>query len=839
MPQYRTMGLPKLTGHTDKDVKNLRDLFYQQDEQLRYLFEHLGTDIASEIWENDNQSVKIKIDEDGIIAEIRESLDGDIQTLSTKINITAGKINTTVSRVENIERDYVSDDDIDTVYLSLKTEIDQNAEAIALRATKEYVAESLNGYVTEAELSAELKISSDGVLTTVSKNYVSDETLAGILSEYVTDDDIDTVYLSLKTEIDENAEAIALRATKEYVAESLNGYVTETELAAELKVSADGVLTTVSKSYATTDAVNTAQNTANAAGAAAAGAQNTANSAKGTADAVAANLSNNYYSKTTVDQKFDSITLKYTDSAGNETSFKLTNGAIDITLLKNQVDAAAKTATNFISMTSNGGVEVGNKSGGSWTGYRTQMLADRFCIVDDSDNELASYEANAIYLGKSENKDTVIDFNNGMVTLSYDADNNRALMDLNSIYIFSESGYDVSIGSTEYDRDSNTIGGQVVCNANGARMSGHSGDRYSVDLYTDLYLRFDGRGLWESVGTDSDGYLQSSSIEMWPNKLKIRGQATGSSLYRGRDYALLASTNAATASAYFPVVDCKAQTGDWSMGCLGDNLSFVYTADTNYSAGNNTTKKITLSSDGGLTAGGAIQAGGHLYLPGMGAGWVQMKNYNGVYRLVLGLTNETSDVYLGLGSYNASEGKTYVMAGEELMAQAKGAIYLGAYTGGDYGSVLIGAQSTDRGLELKPETNNTWSLGWGSGRWKYAFIRDIYATYAVHVDSDRRLKKDISYDMSKLSPVFDELRPAIYQFIADEEEKLRMGFIAQDVIEALEKCGYDPNAFAILSETEMENGVIFGLTYEETNALLVYEVQQLKSRVAELEKRCA
>ena len=35
MPQYRTMGLPKLTGHTDTDVKNLRDLFYQQDEQLR------------------------------------------------------------------------------------------------------------------------------------------------------------------------------------------------------------------------------------------------------------------------------------------------------------------------------------------------------------------------------------------------------------------------------------------------------------------------------------------------------------------------------------------------------------------------------------------------------------------------------------------------------------------------------------------------------------------------------------------------------------------------------------------------------------------------------------
>ena len=334
MPQYRTMGLPKLTGHTDKDIKNLRDLFYQQDEQLRYLFEHLGTDIASEIWGNDNQSVKIKIDEDGIIAEIRESLDGDLQTLSTKINIAAGKIKTTVSRVEDIER-----------------------------------------------------------------NYVSDETLSGILSEYVTDDDIDTVYLSLKTEIDQNTEAIGLRATKEYVAESLNGYVTEAELAAELKVSSEGVLSTVSKSYATTGAVNTAQNTANAAGAAAADAQNTANSAKNTADAVAANLSNNYYAKTTIDQKFDGITLKYTDSLGNETSFKLINGAIDITLLKNQVDAAATTATNFISIRSDGGIEVGNKSGGSWTGYRSQMLASEFNILDADGTVLSSFGATDIDLG--------------------------------------------------------------------------------------------------------------------------------------------------------------------------------------------------------------------------------------------------------------------------------------------------------------------------------------------------------------------------------------------------------------------------------------------------------
>lgn len=86
---------------------------------------------------------------------------------------------------------------------------------------------------------------------------------------------------------------------------------------------------------------------------------------------------------------------------------------------------------------------------------------------------------------------------------------------------------------------------------------------------------------------------------------RICGTTQGVSWYMGRDYALLASTNAATASTYFPVVDCKAQTGDWSMGCLGDNLYFVFTQDSNYSAGNNVVNKIGIRYDGMPLLGGS------------------------------------------------------------------------------------------------------------------------------------------------------------------------------------------------------------------------------------------
>ena len=690
MPQYRTMGLPKLTGHTDKDIKNLRDLFYQQDEQLRYLFEHLGTDIASEIWENDNQSVKIKIDEDGIIAEIRESLDGDLKTLSTKINITAGKINTTVSRVENIERDYVSD-----------------------------------------------------------------ETLAGILSEYVTDDDIDNVYLSLKTEIDQNAEAIALRATKEYVVESLNGYVTETELAAELKVSSDGVLTTVSKSYATTDAVNTAQNTANAAGAAAAGAQNTANNAQNAADAVAANLSNNYYAKTTIDQKFDGITLKYTDSLGNETSFKLTNGAIDISLLKNQVDDAAKTATNFISMRSDGGVEVGNKSGGNWTGYRSQMLADSFNIVDENGALLAMYGANSIDLGMNE-EDSVINFCGGAANISFSTKYDSVGINSNGFYVRSTGrnvalSVDTTIGGNQYNTDIDISGG-----------------RYGLSL--------------GAMTTD----VESLSITEHAGIMLYQGSVELISRYHN------INLNAPNVNVYGDI-----KTSD-RMRASGDVPYLAYSSDDAYAIGF-----------------------------GVGGG----------------------NVNRGIYDYTRGHWTLYNDDSHTTLQSIKALFFIPHYgqtTNPDSRYFAIGVADTTNGPCFRPDTN-----GWGTIGSNGLGVKYIYATNTGIIStSDGRLKENISDDFSKLEKAFGMLHPVTYDYKhLENDDNMRIGFIAQEVWETIEACGIDPYRFAAIHMEKvdpktdiakyLDTDETYYLNYTEFTALNTYMIQKLMKRIEELEKRIA
>lgn len=79
---------------------------------------------------------------------------------------------------------------------------------------------------------------------------------------------------------------------------------------------------------------------------------------------------------------------------------------------------------------------------------------------------------------------------------------------------------------------------------------------------------------------------------------RIRGQSSGGNWDRGRDNALLASTNNDNAEAYYPVVDIKSDVGDWSMGVLNDSLYFVFTQDSDYSAGNNVVNKLGIRYDG-------------------------------------------------------------------------------------------------------------------------------------------------------------------------------------------------------------------------------------------------
>lgn len=215
---------------------------------------------------------------------------------------------------------------------------------------------SLNGSIITAKSITATKISVDDLVA-------FDATIGGF---NITSD---ALYSGVKESINNTTRGIYLGKDGQLAIGDSNNFLkyyktTSGAYKLELSLGGDDITASVN------NAVNAANDAANAANDAA----NTANDAANTANN-AANTAN------------DAL-----DTA---------NGALGA------VGDAAKTATNFLSYDSSNGLQVGNKSGGYWNGYRTQITSDKFNILDSSGNEVASYGSDLVELGKNSG-DSVI-----------------------------------------------------------------------------------------------------------------------------------------------------------------------------------------------------------------------------------------------------------------------------------------------------------------------------------------------------------------------------------------------------------------------------------------------
>ena len=229
---------------------------------------------------------------------------------------------------------------------------------------------SLNGSIITAKSITATKISVDDLVA-------FDATIGGF---NITSD---ALYSGVKESINNTTRGIYLGKDGQLAIGDSNNFLkyyktTSGAYKLELSLGGDDITTSVN------DAINTANGAANAANNAA----NTANDAANTAND-AANTAN------------DAL-----DTA---------NGALSA------VGDAAKTATNFLSYDSSNGLQLGNKSGGSWNGYRTQITSNKFNILDSSGNAVASYGSNLIELGKNSTNSEV-SFCNNKGSVSYISD---------------------------------------------------------------------------------------------------------------------------------------------------------------------------------------------------------------------------------------------------------------------------------------------------------------------------------------------------------------------------------------------------------------------------------
>lgn len=117
-------------------------------------------------------------------------------------------------------------------------------------------------------------------------------------------------------------------------------------------------------------------------------------------------------------------------------------------------------------------------------------------------------------------------------------------------------------------------------------------------------------------------------------------------------------------------------------------------------------------------------------------------------------------------------------------------------------------------------------------RWQT--IVDIINT----ASSDRRIKKNIEPLSDSYDLLFDGLVPKRYKYIDGTSKRYHTGFVAQEVVDAIENAGLSLSDFAaVMLECPGSEKETWKLRRDEFVALNTWQIQKLKKRIAELEAK--
>lgn len=131
----------------------------------------------------------------------------------------------------------------------------------------------------------------------------------------------------------------------------------------------------------------------------------------------------------TIAGKYTSWEISYTIQTTEPTT-----GTLQDLAYRMNAENAAKTATNFMEFTSGNGLQIGNKTDGSWSGYRTKISASAFEILNREGTTLAYYGDKLIQLGKNA-KDAVIELCGGVGKILVETKSGNAALSIQSEYV--------------------------------------------------------------------------------------------------------------------------------------------------------------------------------------------------------------------------------------------------------------------------------------------------------------------------------------------------------------------------------------------------------------------
>lgn len=135
--------------------------------------------------------------------------------------------------------------------------------------------------------------------------------------------------------------------------------------------------------------------------------------------------------------------------------------------------------------------------------------------------------------------------------------------------------------------------------------------------------------------------------------------------------------------------------------------------------------------------------------------------------------------------------------------------------------------------------SNAGALMSGGSAQFYCAGSSIHANREITVDSDRRFKNNILYNIDRYEDFFLKLNPASFLLNKQEDKKRHIGFIAQDVEAVRNECGLSEDELALLEtfEREDENSelqIYYGIRYGEIIPVCVHMIQKLFKEIERL-----
>lgn len=155
-----------------------------------------------------------------------------------------------------------------------------------------------------------------------------------------------------------------------------------------------------------------------------------------------------------------------------------------------------------------------------------------------------------------------------------------------------------------------------------------------------------------------------------------------------------------------------------------------------------------------------------------------------------------------------------------------------------YGAMMYG--SNGPGWEPYIIVTNAGARMTGSGASIWVGM-GVNATDEISIRSDARVKNTISYNLDQYDKFFLSLKPTRFKYNDGISGRMHLGFIAQDVEQAMLDAGLTSRELAALVKTPvqevMEDGITdfrYGLRYGEFIALNTHMIQKLYQMVSEL-----